>query len=661
MHHLGAQIRQIGHQQFGQRTIALDGRSFTIIGVLPPEFRWFEKTDVLEPIGAWATQDVDLTNRGERGDMVVAARLAAGIGLAAARAEMAGIAARLAYAYPASNDRFGVALRPIRERFVGDVRPAILVLSGAVMFVLLIACANVANLLLTRGAGRAKEIALRLAIGASRGRIVRQMLAESFVLSLFGGLFGLAFAIGGIRGIASLIPMDRLAGASVSLNGAVLLFAAVVIVLAAFLFGLTPALYATKADVQSELKEGGRTASASSGQNLWRSALAMAEVSLALILLTGAGLMMKSLYRLLAVDPGFRPERVLTMEMSLRTSQYDKDAAILNFWQQVLDRVRALPGVETAALGTVIPLTNDHSRSDITLEGMALPKPGSFPHPDVHIVSPGYVSTLGIELLRGRALSDRDNEKAPRVGMINAMVARHFFPDGNAVGKRFLFGRPSAQKPPKWITIIGVVANTKLYGLANPSRFEVYVPFRQSITGDMNLVVKSGDDPATLTSAIRHVIATIDKDQPISGVATMKQLVGDSVSTRRTTLVLLGLFSALALILASIGIYGVISHSVAQRTHEIGIRLALGAQRGDVLHLILRQGAKIAGVGVATGIAASFGLTRLMANLLFSVSAADPVTFAAVACLLISVAMLACYIPARRTLRIDPMAALRHE
>ncbi|MGH9662909.1 MAG: FtsX-like permease family protein, partial [Bryobacteraceae bacterium] len=419
--------------------------------------------------------------------------------------------------------------------------------------------------------------------------------------------------------------------------------------------------YATKADVQSELKEGSRTASASSGQNLWRSALAVAEVSLALILLTGAGLMMKSLYRLLAVDPGFRPERVLTMEMSLRTSQYDKDAAILNFWQQVLDRVRALPGVETAALGTVIPLTNDHSRTDITLEGMALPKPGNFPHPDVHIVSPGYVSALGIERLRGRALSDRDNEKAPRVAMINAMVAQRFFPDGNAVRKRFLFGRPSAEKPPKWVTIIGVVANTKLYGLANPSRFEVYVPFRQSITGDMNLVVKSGDNPATLTSAIRRVVATIDKDQPISGVATMKQLVGDSVSTRRTTLVLLGLFSALALILAAIGIYGVISHSVEQRTHEIGIRLALGAQRGDVLHLILRQGAKIAGAGVATGLAASFGLTRLMANLLFSVSAADPVTFAAVALVLISVAMFACYIPARRTLRIDPMAALRHE
>jgi predicted permease len=387
----------------------------------------------------------------------------------------------------------------------------------------------------------------------------------------------------------------------------------------------------------------------------------VAEVALALILLAGAGLMLKSLYRLLAVDPGFHSDRVLTMEMSLRTSQYGKDIHILNFWNQVLDRVRALPGVEAAALGTAVPLTDSHRRADITLEGMALPKPGSFPHPDVHIVSPGYVRTLGVPLERGREFTDTDTETAPLVAMINAMMARGFFGAANPVGRRIMFGHPSAKRAPKWITIVGVVGDTKLYGLANPSRLEIYVPFPQSVSRSMRLIVKSAADPAALTSAIRGAVADIDKDQPVFAISTMNQLIVDSVSTRRITLVLLALFSGLALVLAAIGIYGVISYSVAQRTHEIGIRMALGAQKADVLRIILAQGGKIAGTGVAIGIAASFGLTRLLSNLLFSVGAADPLTFAAVAIVLILIAMLACYIPARRTLRVDPMIALRYE
>jgi len=643
------------------RTISLDGRGFTIIGVLPPDFRSTDKTDVMEPIGVWLTNNSSSAERGNRGDMVVIGRLTAAASFAQARAEMDGIAARLAQAYPGSNDQFGVALRPIREVFVSGTRPAILILFGAVMFVLLIACANVANLFLMRGAGRTKEIALRIALGASRGRIIRQMLAESFVLAILGGVFGLALAAAGINGIARLIPMETLAGASVNLNGTVLLFAAGAVVLSALLFGLAPAIQSTKAGMQSELKDGGRTTDASAGQNRWRAILAVAEVSLALILLVGAGLMMKSLYRLLAVDPGFRSDRVLTMEMSLRTSQYDKDISKLNFWQQAVDRVRALPGVESVALGTAIPLTDDHSRSDITLEGMALPKPGSFPHPDTHTVSPGYAHTLGVPLLRGREFVDTDTENAPLVAMINARMAREYFAKENPVGKRVMFGHPSAKNSPKWMTIVGVVGDTRLYGLANPSRLEIYVPFRQSAPGNMYLVVKSAMDPAALTSAIRGAVREIDKDQAIFGISTMDQLIVNSVSTRRITLILLGLFSTLALVLAAIGIYGVISYSVAQRTHEIGIRMALGAQKADVLRMILGQGAKIAGAGVAIGMAASFGIARLLANLLFSVSAADPLTFAAVAILLVLVAMLACYIPARRTLRVDPMIALRYE
>ncbi len=653
--HFGGDRNAIG------RVISLDGRGFTVVGVLPPDFRWIEKADVLEPVGVWARNNSDFAERGARGDMVVVGRLAPGVRFEQARAEMETIAARLAVAYPGANDQFSVALRPLREVFVSDIRPAILVLSSAVIFVLLIACANVANLFVVRGFRRAREMALRIAIGASQGRIIRQVLAESFLLAFCGGMLGLALAALGIHGIAKLIPADGLAGASVTLNGTVLLFATGVVILSAILFGLTPALQSTKTDVQAALKEGGRSATTSARQNRWRGGLVVAEISLALILLIGAGLMMKSLYCLLSVDPGFRPDRVLTMEMNLRTSQYGKDAAILNFWQQVLYRVRAVPGVEAAALGNAIPLTNDHERTDITLEGMALPKPGSFPHPDTHIVSPAYVSTLGVALLRGRAFTDADNENAPPVAMINDMLAQRFFPDKNPIGKRFIFGHPSADKPPKWISIVGVVGDTKLYGLSNPSRLEVYVPFRQSPTGDMNLLVKSGSDPAALTSTIRRIIASIDKDQPVFAVATMNQLFMNSVSTRRMTLILLGLFSALALVLAAIGIYGVISYSLAQRTQEIGIRMALGAQRGNLLRMILSQGAEIAGIGIIIGIVVSFGLTRLMSNLLFSVSAVDPATFAAVVIVLALIAMLASYIPARRSLRVDPMVALRNE
>jgi putative ABC transport system permease protein len=651
--HFGGSSSAIG------QTITLDGRRFTIVGVLPPDFRTLDKTDVVEPTGVWATNNSATNERGDRGDMVVAGRLAPGMSLAQARAEMEGIAAQLATAYPHTNAQCGVFLQPIRDVFVSDVRPAILVLFAAVIFVLLIACANIANLCLMRGASRTKEIALRLAIGASGGRIVGQMLAESFVLATLGGLLGLALAIGGMRGLSRLMPPSMLASEDMNLNGMVLLFTAGVVVLSAFLFGLAPALHSTKANVQSELKEGGRN-TAGAGQNRWRGVLVIAEISLALILLVSAGLMMKSFYRLLSVDPGFVPDRVLTMYINLRTAQYDKDIAVLNFWQQVLERVRPLPGVESAALGTAIPLTDDHSRTDITIEGMPPAKPGGLPHPDVHVVSSAYVSTLGVPLLRGRTFSDEDTENAPHVGMINSALARRFFPNEDPVGKRFMFGRPSTDIT-KWVLVVGVLGDTKLYGLANPSRLEVYLPFRQSPRNDMSLVVKSKIDPAVLTSGIRGAIASIDRDQPVFGIATMKQLVGNSVATQRITLVLLGLFSALALVLAAIGIYGVISYSVAQRSHEIGIRMALGARRGDVMRMILAQGAKIAGIGVIIGIIASFCLTRLMTSLLFSVSAADPATFAGVAITLALVATLACYLPARRALRVDPIIALRCE
>jgi putative ABC transport system permease protein len=650
--HLGGDPGVLG------RSISLDGRSFTIVGVLPPSFHFLDRTEVIAPIGVFVG---DMGERGDRGDMNVVGRLAPGVPLSQATVEMDTIAARLAEQYPKTNSGTGAHLVSIREAFAGDTRLAVLVLFGAVVFVLLIACVNVANLFLVRGAARAREIALRLAFGASRGRVIRQMLTESFLLAVLGGALGLALGAWGIAGLGYLIPPDSFQMMGVRMDFSVLLFAAAMIVLVAFAFGLIPALQATRPDIQETLKEGGRSSTSSGGQHRLRGMLAVAEMALALVLLVGAGLMLKSFYRLTQVSPGFQPARVLTMEMNLRTAQYSKSPAILNFWQQILDRVRAIPGVDSAAVGTVVPLTGNHSRSDITIDGLPLPAPGDFPHPDFHTISPGFTGALGVPLLRGRIFSDADNENGPQVALINATMARRFWPNDDPIGRRFIWGHPEKDGKDKWIAIVGVVADMKLYGLDNPARLEVYVPYRQNPDGDMDLVVRSAVDPASLTSAIRAAVASIDKDQPIFAIQTMQQLVDDSISTRRLTLVLLGVFSALALILAAIGIYGVMAYSVALRTQEIGIRMALGAQNQDVLRLVLGQGARIALFGVAIGLVAAAGLTRLLSTLLFSVTASDPLTFAGVAAVLVIVTLVACYIPARRALRVDPIIALRYE
>lgn len=653
--HFGSDPAAVG------RTVLFDGRSFTIIGVLPPNFRWIEKVQFLEPIGTWLATNPDARDRGARGDMVVIGRLAPASSLAGARSEMEGIAARLAKEYPADNDQFGVVLRPIREAFVGDMRIAILSLFGAVICVLLIACANVANLLLVRGAGRSREIALRIAFGATRRRIVRQMLTESLVLALVGGALGIALAVAGSHAITQMLSPDMLVGATVALNPGVVLFAAGLILLAAFIFGLAPAARSAKSDIHLQLKEGSAGTGTAASHNRLRAVFVVTELALSLVLLAGAGLMMKSLHLLLSVSPGLQPARLLTMEMDLRTAQYDKDPAVINFWQNVLDRVRALPGVQGAALGTNVPLTDSHGRSDITIEGMLLPKPGSYPHPDGHIISDGFVSTLGIPLLQGREFVETDNEQGAPVAMINAKLARQYFPNGDAVSKRFMFGHPDTEKQPRWLTIVGVVGDTKMYGLANPARFEVYIPFHQSASRDMDVLVRSRVDPSALTSAIRGEVAAIDKDQPIFAIATMQELISASVAGRRFTLILLGLFSGLAVVLAAIGIYGVISYSVAQRTRDIGIRMALGASETQVLRDVLGLGVRLTGLGLLLGLLGALLATRVLASLLYGVASTDALTFTAVSVVLAVVALLASYLPARRATRVDPMVALRYE
>jgi putative ABC transport system permease protein len=650
--HLGADPDAVG------KTVTLDGRSFTIIGVLPPNFRLDDKTDAIAPIGVWAA---DMMDRSDRGDMEVLGRLAPGSTFQQARAELDTIAINLQKAYPVQNPDIGVNVTTLRDQLVGDTRSAILVLFGAVLFVLLIACLNVANLFLVRGAARSREIAVRQACGASRNRIIRQMLTESFLLAAIGGALGILVGALGIVGLKHLVS-DMFPALTISIDRSVMVFSSALIVLVAIAFGLVPAWQASQTQVQETLKEAGRSATSTVAQHRLRGVLAMTETALALILLVGAGLMMKSMYRLLQVNPGFQSDRVLTMEMDLRTAQYSESPARINFWQQVLEKVRAIPGVEDVALGTVVPLTGDHSRADITIEDLPVPDVGTFPHPDRHSVSSGYTNVLKIPLMRGRTFTDADTETSPRVALINSTMARRYWLTEDPIGKRFHWGHPGG--PPSddpWITIVGVVADTKLYGLANPARLEVYSPFRQEPQNDMYLIFRAAVDPASLTSSVRATVASIDRDQPVFDVITMQQLVDQSVSTPHLTLVLLGLFSGLALVLAAIGIYGVISYSVQQRTHEIGIRVALGAQRSNVLRLIVGQGVKLAALGIVIGIAGALGLMRLMNSLLFGVSANDPVTFGAAVLVLLFVAIAACYIPARRAIAVDPMNALRYE
>ncbi len=651
--HLGGAPDAVG------KTIALDGRGFTIIGVLPANFRLLEPADFMEPMGVWLA-DNPKADRGERGDALVVGRLGPGVTLQQATTEMTGIAARLAEQYPGTNDKFGVAMNSLRDEFVGDARPAILVLFGAVLFVLLIACANVANLFLVRSASRGREIALRYAFGAGRGRIVRQMLTESLLLSLGGGILGVALAVGGIQLISKFITTDMLGGATPELNGAVLVFAGGVVVFAAFLFGMAPAMQGSHPDLQTGLKEGSRTTSASIAQNRLRGALAIVEIALALVLLAGAGLLMKSLYKLMAVDPGFRSAQLMSAAVDMSPRSYPDGPSRARFANSILQGLREIPGVESAGIGTAPPLFGYHDRSDITVEGMGPMKRGDYPHPDQHKISPGYTETMRIPLVAGRTFVTADNETAPQVCLINQLLARKFFANGDAVGHRLTFGDGS-KADNEWITIVGVVGDTKMYGLANPARLEVYLPFEQYPEGSMNLMLRSKIDPASLTSSIRAVVANVDKDQPVYDFATMNERVRKSVAPRRMTLALLGLFSALALILAGIGIYGVISYSVAQRTHEIGIRAALGAQKKDVLRMVLSQGVILALVGVAAGIVAALALGRVLATMLFNVASYDPATIAAVAVVLIAVATAACYFPARRAMRVDPMIALRYE
>ncbi len=642
------------------RALRLDGQDFDVVGVLPSSFRWPNQANFLVPLRYWiAHNHAQAADRGDRGDSAVFARLAPGAAIGQARAEMAGIAARLARAYPAADDQFSVAATPLRDAFVGSQQPALLALFGGVVFLLLIACANVANLFLVRGAARSREIAVRRALGASRGRIVRQLLTEGLVLACLGGAAGLGLALAGVRWLVALVPPSLGAGAELRLNGPILGSALAVILLAALLFGLGPALQAARPEVQSELKDEGAGLALARRRRGLRSLVAAGELALAVILLIGAGLMTQTLYRLLHTGPGFQPHHRYAMEIRLRPG-YRTDAAVVNFWRQALRRVRAVPGVERAAVGDDVPFTGNHARSDITIEGMPLPRPGGYPHPDLHFISPGYFATLGISLLRGRDFTDRDNAHGPRVAIVNERLARQFFGNADPLDKRLHFGDAGAGKP-DWFTIVGEVGDTRMYGLGNPSRLEVYLSAWYAPDSDMEVLVQSRVAAATLAPELRAAAASVDRGQPVFEVDSMTSLIDQSIATPQTTFWLLALFGLAALVLAAVGVYGVIAFSVAQRTREIGIRMALGARAGDVLRAVLGQGLALALAGVLAGWAGAWALTRFLASLLYQVRPADPRTFAAAAGVLALVALAAAYVPARRAARIDPLQALRNE
>ncbi|MGH9936244.1 MAG: ABC transporter permease [Blastocatellia bacterium] len=637
--------------------LTLSNRVFTVIGIAASDFRFGAGADVFVPLGLHADR---FRERGEHPGIYVVGRLKPGVNMEQARAGMDTIMAALGEQFPDTNKDRRAHLESLYDNTVQDVRPALFILLGAVGFVLLIACANVANLLLSAAAARRKEIALRAALGAGRRRVVRQLLTESVLLSLCGGLLGALLAIWGTEALIAFVPegIPRLEEAEVDLRalGFTLLLAA----LTSLIFGLAPALQATRFDLDEVLKEGerGSTGRRSRVRNL----LVVSEVALALVLLIGAGLMIRSFRQLRQVETGFEATNLLTMNLSLTVTP-DEAAKAHNFLDQLGQKLRQLPGVQTAAISSGMPFAAT-TEDSFYLAGDDPNDPRAEKVAVVYLTSPEYLQTLGIRLLRGRYFTPRDRAGSTPVVVIDETLARKHFPDQNPIGKR-LDGLVIEQPE-----IIGVVGQVKHYGLEGraPVEHQLYLPLAQippqslpSVARRINVLLRTAGDPLGVAAAARGEAQALNANQPVFNVRTMERLVADSIAGQRFSLVLLALFAGLALALAAVGIYGVMSSVVEQRRREIGIRLALGAQRRDVLRLIAKQGLAMAVIGVAVGLIASLALTRLMATLLFGVSATDPLTFAGVAALLIAVAALACYVPARRAMKTDPLVALRYE
>ncbi len=660
--------QEVWQRRFGTRgdiigqPITLDGQPRTVVGVLPAHFKF--PFDIGTAKDFWTPLDPhnELNTKRGVGYLNVLARLKPGVTLAQAQAEMDNIARRLAGQYSENNEGRGVHLISTYEEVVGGVRPALLVLLGAVGFVLLIACANVANLLLARATRRRRELAVRTALGASRWRVARQLLTESLLLSLMGGAGGLLLALWGVDALAGVLPDDVPRVREIALDGRVLAFTLGVAVLTGLVFGLAPALAASRLDVNEALKESGRGTGGGWRRNRVRSVLVVAEIALSLVLLIGAGLFLKSFVRLREINSGFDPARVLTLSVALPEAKYETPAAQARFFQQLLARMAAAPGVEASAAVFPLPFSGDNARGNFELEGRQAESQGDAPSALSYIISPDYLRAMSIPLRAGRSFNERDTREAPRVVLINETLARRFFAHEDPVGRRLVIASFADLAKPATCEIVGVVGDVKHDGLDAAAEAAYYLPQQQATLAFMTLVVRgTADNPTTLVAGAREAVAQLDKDLPLTDIKPMPEWLAASVAARRFNLLLLGGFALLALCLATVGIYGVMAYSVAQRTHEIGIRMALGAQTRDVLRLVVGQGLMLTLLGIATGLLGALALTRVLASLLFGVTATDPFVFAGVAALLALVALVACYLPARRATKVDPLIALRHE
>ncbi len=639
------------------RAITFSGGSYTVVGVMPASFRFGDG-------GAefWTPMAFTAEQAQQHGSHYVSAigRLKPGVALAQARSEMSMIADRLAKQYPDNNTGWNVRLTPLLEYTVSSVKPALLVLLGAVAFVLLIACVNVANLLLARSAAREKEIAIRVSLGAGRWRIARQLLTESALLALAGGTVGLTLAKWGKDLLLALAPEDLPRLSDVALDGRALAFTAALSLLTGLGFGLFPALQASNIrgpNLNETLKDAGRGSTDDGRRRLIRGSLVVLEVALALVLLVGAGLLIKSFLRLRSVDPGFNPAGALTAQIPLSQRKYPEDSQRVAFYTQLIEKVAALPGVQAAGAAMVTPLSGNDFVLGFRIEGRPPYPAGSEPDTNYYSVTPGYFKAMGIPLLRGRLFTERDTKDAPRVIIINETMAKRFFPGEDPIGKRLHV----TMGPVLYREIVGIVGDVKHYSLDQEAKAQTYEPYAQQPFSGMTLVARTSGDPAGLSSAIRGEVLKIDKELPISNVKTLEQYLSTSIAQQRFSVLLLGIFAAVAMALACVGIYGVLSYSVTQRRREIGVRMALGAARRDVLRLVVGHAMLLTLIGVAIGLGAAFALTRVMSTLLFGVSATDPMTFGLIALLLIAVALLAALVPARRATKVDPMVALRCE
>ena len=646
-----------GNPNIVGQSLNLNGESHTVVGVMPARFQFPSSDDQ-----AWvpiALTPEQAANR-KRHYLQVVARLKPGVTLAQAQTEMSTIATRLQQQYPQSNTDLGAVVTSLHEHLVGDIKPALLILLGAVGLVLLIACANVANLLLARAAVRQKEIAVRVALGARRLRLVRQFLTESVLLSTLGGIVGLVIAYTGLLLIRAFIPENISQAREISLDLKVLGFTLFVSVATGVIFGLAPAIQSIRFNQSETLKEGGRDAATGGSGKRLRSVLVMAEVAISLVLLIGAGLLINSFMRLRNVDPGFRADNLLTMKIVLPEPKYREFERRQSFYTDLIQRVESLAGVKSAAVTTNLPLYRQGNSISVRIEGRPDPPPGQEQIVVTRIVSPRYFDTMTIPLLSGRNLTDQDISTSPNVAVISEAMARRFWPNEDPIGKRFAGGRVRSDED--WINVIGVVKDVRQFELTAEPRPQIYISYRQAgFFAPRDLVVKTDVDPSSMAATVRKAVWEIDKDQPVSDIRTMEEILAESIARQRFSMLLLAIFAGLALVLAGVGIYGVMSYSVAQRTHEIGIRMALGAQTGAVLKLAVGQGMKLVIAGIVIGLIAAFALTRLMSTLLFGVTATDPTTFTLISLLLVAVAAVASYIPARRATKVDPIIALRYE